>query len=122
MVITCSSYGNISRVDIAQANLKKRIMMYEIEVLKQLKQNSTISFEEIKNIIEAYQIASGQGYAIGKTKGILGFLKNYGEIKIINDVGELKLILKTKLDLVSLYKSMDHFIDIKNDVNFGKYF
>lgn len=27
--------------------LKKRIMMYEIEVLKQLKQNCTISFEEI---------------------------------------------------------------------------
>ena len=79
-------------------------MMYEIEILKQLKQNNTIPVEEIQNIIDAFQIASGQGYAIGNTKGILGFLKNYGEIKIINDVGELKLILQTKFDFsISVY-------------------
>lgn len=94
---------------------------YQIEILKKLKKENIIAYDEILKITDAFQIASGQGFAIGKTKGMLDFLKNCGEIIIKNDE-EIKTVLKTKYDLAKLYFSIDPYIRIENDIIFNSYF
>jgi len=56
-------------------------------------------------IADAFQIASGQGLATGKTKGILDFLKNCGEIIVKNDEG-IKTVLKTKQNLAEMHHNI----------------
>jgi len=94
---------------------------YQIEILKKLKKENIIGYDEILKITDAFQIASGQGLAIGKTKGILDFLKNCGEIIVKNDE-EIKTVLETKYDLANLYFSIDPYIRIENDMIFNSYF
>jgi hypothetical protein len=65
-------------------------------------------------IADAFQIASGQELAIGKTKGMLDFLKNCGEIIVRNDEG-VKAVLKTKHDLAAFYSSIDPNVTIEKD-------
>lgn len=45
----------------------------QIKMIKKLRENNVIACEEILKIADAFQITSGQSYAIGKTKGILDF-------------------------------------------------
>jgi hypothetical protein len=94
---------------------------YQIEILKKLKQENIIAYDEILKITDAFQIASGQGLAIGKTKGMLDFLKNCGEI-IVKNNEEIKTVLKTKYDLAQLYLSIDSYIAIEKDLIFNSYF
>ncbi|MEL4308121.1 hypothetical protein [Joostella sp. CR20] len=91
-------------------------------IIKKLKENNSITYEEILGIANAFQIASGQGYAIGKTKGILDFLKKYGDVHIISIPEEGELILKTNNDLYILLRDIDNNIDIKADSSFETYF
>jgi len=94
----------------------------QIKIIKKLKQNNIIDYSEILNITDAFQIASAQGYAIGKTKGILDFLKKYGHIHIMSIPKKGELTLKTNDDLYLLFRDIDNDIDIKADSNFESYF
>lgn len=94
----------------------------QIKMIKKLKQSNIITNEEILNIMDAFQIASAQGYAIGKTKGILDYMKNYGEIIIKNDSDNQNFIIMNKYDLSKFYKNIEKNINIEIDVNFASYF
>jgi hypothetical protein len=91
-------------------------------MLKELKNKNEVGYNEILNIANAFQIASGQGYAIGKTKGMLDFLKQNGEILIISTTTGEKTIIKTNEDLTSLFRNIDEEININSDPNFKNYF
>ncbi len=91
-------------------------------MIKKLKENNSITYEEILKITNAFQIASGQGYAIGKTKGILDYIKNYGEVIIENNSENKNFIIKNKYDLSRFYENIDKNINIEIDVNFKSYF
>lgn len=94
----------------------------EIRTIKKLKENNTITYEEILEILEAFQIASAQGYAIGKTKGILNYIKNYGKIIIEDHFDNQKITLMNNHDLSEFYKKIDNSIDIEIDPAFITYF
>ena len=94
---------------------------YQRNILKKLRVNNNISYNELLDITNAFQITSAQGYAIGSTKGILDFLKNYGEILITDAPDEKNIRLKKISDLSELYLVIDEFIDIKHDHNFSTY-
>lgn len=94
----------------------------QIEMIKKLKNNNIINFTEISEILEAFQVASAQGYAIGKTKGILDYLKNYGEIYIEDTPFKQKQVITNIYDLSVFYKKIYQDIDIEKDVNFLAYF
>lgn len=94
---------------------------HQTEVLKRLRQENRITYDEIAKIADAFQIASAQGLAIGKTKGMLDFLLNHGEIIVSTDK-EIKAKLKTNYDLAHFYRSIDKEISIENDINFDNYF
>ena len=93
------------------------------QLREQLENKASISFKEICEILDAFQIASGQGFAIGKTKALLDFLKN-GKSFIIenfNYTNETKEVSSIK-QLVNIYKHIDQFIDLSNDKDFKEYF
>lgn len=91
-------------------------------MIKELKENNIITYEDILKITDAFQIASGQGYAIGRTKAILDFLKKYGDVHIMSIPKKGELTLKTNDDLYLLFRDIDNDIDIKADSNFESYF
>lgn len=93
------------------------------EQLEKLEQSGILSFKEVKEILYAFQIASGQGFAIGKTKAILEYLKkgNVLTIENFNDSGNEKKI-KSKQELAALFKSMDEYVDLTTDKDFKEYF
>jgi translation initiation factor 2 beta subunit (eIF-2beta)/eIF-5 len=94
---------------------------YQIEILKRLKKSNILTYEEILKIADAFQIASGQGYAIGKTKGILDYLEKYGEINVSN-LSNNKLVIQNKYDLSAIFNEIDKYISIETDLNFNQYF
>lgn len=91
-------------------------------MIKEFKENNSITYEEILKITDAFQIASGQGYAIGRTKTILDFFKKYGDVHIMSIPKKGELTLKTNDDLYLLFRDIDNDIDIKADSNFESYF
>lgn len=96
---------------------------FQKEMSKKLDASNIISYKEINDIMIAFQIASGQGFAIGKTKALLDYLKR-GNILVIEnfeDSNENK-IAKSMGDLAMIYKKIDSFIDIANDKDFKEYF
>jgi hypothetical protein len=95
---------------------------YQIEILEGLKTNNIISYDDVLNIIDAFQIASAQGYAVGKTKGILDFIKNYGKIVVTKIPNSDDLEIKTISDLSKLYSSIDKNINIDTDKIFATYY
>lgn len=94
----------------------------QIKMIKNLKAHNILTNQEILNIIEAFQIASAQGYAIMKTKGILDYLKNNGEIYVENTFLKQKQVIKNIYDLSMFYKEIDQNIDLEKDVTFSTYF
>lgn len=94
----------------------------QIKMIKRLKENNTLDYNDILYITDAFQIASAQGYAIGKTKGMLDFFKKYGHIHIMYIPKKGELTLKTNDDLYLLFRDIDNDIDIKADPNFESYF
>ncbi len=82
----------------------------------------SISYEKILNITDAFQIASGQTFAIDSTKGILDYITNFGNICITGIPNNVDKYIETSYDLSTLYKSIDKSIDISLDTNFSKYF
>lgn len=75
------------------------------ETLDRLKSEKVISSKELYHIAAAFQIASGQGYAISKTKAILDYIIEGNQLIIdedtyINSVPDLKIFfLKMGIDI-----------------------
>jgi DNA-binding transcriptional MerR regulator len=100
-------------------------MNFEIyrSLQEKLEETGTLTFKELKEILDAFQIASGQGFAIAKTKAILDYLKKGNALTIenFNNSGATQTI-QTKEELASIYKNLDEYVDLKNDKDFKDYF
>jgi hypothetical protein len=90
---------------------------------EKLEANNKISYKEVCEILDAFQIASGQGFAIGKTKALLDFLKEGKSIIIKNfDYSDDDKKISSIKQLVNIYKDIDQFIDLTTDKDFKQYF
>lgn len=98
------------------------MIYFQDEMIRKLKKDNRISYSEICDITYSFQIASGQGYAIGKTKGILDFLNRYGNIDIVEIPNTEELCIKTNTDLANFNLSLDKDIDLEKDSAFSEYF
>lgn len=101
--------------------------MSSLEFMQQqkerIKNNPTISYKEICDILNAFQIASGQGYAIGKTKALLDYITEGNSFTIdnFNNSGTQKVVSSIN-ELVNIYKDIDQFVDLPKDKDFKEYF
>jgi hypothetical protein len=96
---------------------------FYIALKDQLEVSSTITYREVLEILDAFQIASGQSFAIGKTKALLDFLKQGKSIKIENfDYTDNTKEVSSVKELVNIYKDIDQFVDLSNDKDFKEYF
>lgn len=88
-----------------------------------IKNNPIISYKEICDILNAFQIASGQGFAIGKTKALLDYIKEGHSFTIenFNNSNEQRVVKSTN-ELANIYKGIDQFVDLPNDKDFKEYF
>lgn len=88
-----------------------------------IKKNPIISYKEICDILNAFQIASGQGFAIGKTKALLDYIKEGYSFTIenFNNTNE-QIVIKSTNELANIYKDIDQFIDLPKDKDFKEYF
>lgn len=93
------------------------------QLTKELNTTNAISYNEISNILDAFQIASGQGFAIGKTKAILEFLKNGNSLTIenFNNTNENRKITSIS-ELDDIYKNIDVSVNLSIDKDFIEYF
>jgi len=84
---------------------------------------NTIDYTELLKITDAFQIASGQGYAIEKTKTLLDVIKN-GYTLVIENFQELgaNKIVSSVDELADIFKSIDEYIDLKEEAALKKYF
>lgn len=96
---------------------------FQIEQKQQLLDKDTINYQEVLDILDSFQIASGQEFAIGKTKAMLDFLKNGQSIIIenFNFSDKSKKVSDIK-ELVNIYKEIDQYIDLTTDKDFKQYF
>ena len=96
------------------------MIYFQDEMIRKLKKDNCISYSEICDITYAFQIASGQSYAIGKTKGMLDYLDRFGNIHIVDLPNGKEVYLKTNSDLADLYLSHDKCIDLKENSSFSE--
>ena len=90
---------------------------------EKLEANNTISYKEVCEILDAFQIASGQSFAIGKTKAFLEYLSNGNSFTIENfDYSNKKIVVSSIKELVNIYKGIDQIIDLTIDNDFKEYF
>lgn len=96
--------------------------MFEIEkrFREELGNRKTISYEKIREIADAFQVASGQGFAIGHSRAILSFLKDGNALVVEGD--EKNMTLGSPKEFASLLKDLDPYIDLEHDKDFEKYF
>ena len=88
-----------------------------------LEANNKISYKEICEILDAFQITSGQSFAIGKTKALLEYLKKGNSFVIENfDYSNKNKEASSTIELVNIYKDIDQFIDLSTDKDFKQYF
>jgi hypothetical protein len=90
---------------------------------ERIENHNTISYKEICEILDAFQIASGQGFAIGKTKALLDYLKKGKNFIIENfEHSNNQRIVSTLSELANIFKDIDQFVDLPNDKDFKEYF
>ena len=90
---------------------------------EKLEINNKISYQEVLDVLNAFQIASGQSFAIGKTKALLDFLREGNSIIIENfDYLNEDRKVSTIKQLVNIYKDIDQSIDLTIDKDFKQYF
>jgi hypothetical protein len=99
-------------------------MQIQFEQLKErLAATNTISYKEICDIMDAFQIASGQGFAIGKTKALLDFLYNGHTLTIENfEHTPTHKLITTTTELATIFIAIDAYVDLLNDKHFKDYF
>jgi hypothetical protein len=90
---------------------------------EQLDENGSITYTDLVEILDAFQIASGQTYAIGKTKALILYLKKKNVLKIENFKHSGKDRNVTSIEeLADIFKSMDEYIDLRTHKDFKEYF
>lgn len=98
---------------------------YEIqkEQEEQLDETGSITYSDLIEILDAFQIASGQTYAIGKTKALVMYLKkgHILTIKNFENSGTDKQVTSLQ-ELATIFKNIDEYIDLKNHKDFKEYF
>lgn len=93
------------------------------KMINKLRADSSIDYQEVLDIVDAFQVASGRSYAVGNTKAWLDFLAEGGLITIRNfDRSSSSRILKSAKDLSDMFKTIDQYVDLSSDVEFSKYF
>ncbi|WP_047451776.1 hypothetical protein [Alistipes sp. ZOR0009] len=96
---------------------------FQHKLKKQLEDTSSVSYKEICDILDAFQIASGQSFAIGKTKVLLNYLKSGNSFAIENfDHTNKSKEVSSIIELVNIYKDIDQFVDLSIDKEFKEYF
>lgn len=99
------------------------ISNFQHELKEQLDNTASISYKEICEILDAFQIASGQSFAIGKTNALLDFLKDGSSITIENfGYSNENKKLSTIKQLANIYKDIDQYVDLTTDNDFKQYF
>jgi hypothetical protein len=84
---------------------------------------NTIDYTDLLKIADAFQIASGQGYAIEKTTVLLDFIKNGYTLVIENFPGASEhKIVSSADELADIFKSIDEYIDLKEETALKRYF
>jgi len=98
-------------------------LLIQQKLSEKLNNTGAISFKEICEILDAFQIASGQGFAIGKTKAILEYIKKGNNLIIQNyEYSNNQKIIYSINELINIYKNIDQFIDLSTDKDFKNYF
>lgn len=93
------------------------------KMLQKLRTSSSIDFSELLVIVDAFQIASGQSFAAGNTKGMLDFLKEGNTITVMNfNRTTDTTILKSASDLAEAIRKIDQYVDLASDDHFREYF
>lgn len=82
------------------------------EMLKSLMSLPELDYNDIMNMIDAYQIASAHHSAVGKFKGIVAFLKKGNALTVKNDKELINI--SSKIQLQELIKSSYMFGTISN--------
>lgn len=77
-------------------------------------------YEKIQEIIDALQIASGQTFALNKTKELLDTIDKFGKLEVIS-INSTK-VLNSFIELRDYIITIDSFIDIKNEKMLSHYF
>lgn len=99
------------------------IPIFRQQQKERIENQNTISYKEICEVLNAFQIASGQGFAIGKTKALLDYLKKGNTFTIENfKHSNNQRIVSTVNELANIYKDIDQFVDLPNDKDFKEYF
>ncbi|MEO6904168.1 MAG: hypothetical protein ABI315_13600 [Bacteroidia bacterium] len=89
----------------------------------ELNNTGAISYKEVCEILEAFQISSGQGFAIGKTKAVLEYLKKERSLIIENfDKSGNSKTIHSIAELAKMYREIDPLIDLSMDKEFKDYF
>lgn len=89
-----------------------------------LQRDNSISYTKLIQIVDACQTASGNATGVGKIKGMLGFIKENGQIIIreFNDPPGSSIPVKNEIQLAEIFKGIDHSLDITSDKNFTEWF
>lgn len=103
--------------------LSNMMINFQQKLKEQLDRTASISYKDICDIMDAFQIASGQGFAIGRTMALLDFIQSGKSIIIINfDHLDKDKIIDSVEQLVDIYKDIDQLFDLNREKDFLKYF
>lgn len=98
--------------NVAKENMKVKLNL-----------SSCITFKELTDITDAFQISSGQSFAIGSTKALIEFIKEKNILIITNYLeSNAEYKVSTIRELANIYNQIDPSIDLLNDKGFDEYF
>ena len=99
------------------------ILAIQQQQKEKLEVNNAISYKELCEILDAFQISSGQSFAIGKTKALLEYLSKGNSFIIENfEYSKKNKNVSSIKELVNIYKEIDQFVDLATDKDFKQYF
>ena len=93
---------------------------HKIQMEQLLEVNQAVPFKGFRDIADAFQVASGQGYAIGKTLGMLSYIKK-GHTFLIKGFEGSDVQVRTTAELADLFKHLDPYLDLKTEKAFAEY-
>jgi hypothetical protein len=96
---------------------------FKEKMLKQLNQKKFIEYKQVLDICNAFQITSGQDFAIGCTYAILDFILKDGHIDIRDFENQNQVRNASSInEFLEIINSIDKNINLKNDPKFSQYF
>jgi len=89
--------------------------------INQLHTTHSVSYHQLTDIANAFQISSGQSFAIGSIQGILEYLRTGKTIAITNNHSATRRITSAK-DLDNILNTIAPNITLFSDPDFKAYF